>query len=190
MGRFVVGKSTCRRCGAYVIVGEDALDWLEGEAKTAKLVFVRARRARTPAEMRATLRDLPVVFRFGVDARVLDAHDASLDWDALEEVSASEAMWRACVERAFPAGADLDRPAVRDTEACFDAMAGIDAVAPYLKCASRELGAGFDDVDAAVAALEGAGHRCVRDDERLARVFGVLVTPRYVVGQLSTTRAS
>ena len=184
MGAFVAGLSRCRSCGRYVIVGVEALDWLEREAEAARAVFERARWARSPAELCATLRELPLMFRFGVDVQSAERHDPCLDWDALEEVPVGEELWRDSVERVFPTGSDLDRPAVRDTHVCFEALAGIPEVAPHLRCATTDVGAGIDDLEGAMAALRQAGHTVTRDDARLARVFGRMVTPRYVLGGL------
>lgn len=184
MGAFVAGLSRCRDCGRYVIVGVEALEWLEREAEAARAVFERARWARSPAELCATLRELPLMFRFGVDVRSLDRHDPCLDWDALEEAPVGEELWRDYVERVFPPGSDLKRPAVRDTHVCFESLAGVAEVAPFLRCATADVGAGIDDVEGAMAALLQAGHTVTRDDARLARVFGRMVTPRYVLGGL------
>ena len=184
MGAFVAGLSRSRDCGRYVMVGVEALDWLEREAEEARTVFERARWARSPAELCATLSELPLMFRFGVDVRSTDRHDPCLDWDALEEVPVGEELWRDCVERVFPAGSDVDLPAVRDTHVCFESLAGIPEVAAHLRCAATDVGAGIDDLEGAMAALRQAGHTVTRDDARLARVFGRMVTPRYVLGGL------
>ena len=96
-------------------------------------------------------------------------------------------LFARCVESFFWSSASemYDSTLLFDTTACYTDMIDADAAVreliwPYVGTALHDLDAGFDSIEDPVRALEAAGHTCVRDDERIGRVFGYLMTDSYL----------
>ena len=184
MGRYVVGRSIYENCGAFVIVEEDTLAGLEASAPIIRDLLGRASRATTIEQMGALLDQLYIGY--------------SPDWaeiaeDEFELTDSSqpppEGLYERCVERFFYSSATemYTSTLLFDTTACYADMIDADRTVrdliwPFVGTALHDLDAGFDALDGPVRALEEAGHTCVRDDDRVGRVFGYLMTDAYLRG--------
>jgi hypothetical protein len=182
MGRYVAGRSIYENCGAYVIVEEARLEGLEEAAPIIRDLLGRASRATTIAEMGALLDQLPVGSPPDWQVVAEEAFEVS-DFDE----APPEGMYERCVEEYFYSSATevYDSTLMFDTTACYsDVLYGDptvrEALRPFIATALHDLDAGLDDLDGAMRALQGAGHVCTQDDDRIRRVFGYLMTDSYL----------
>jgi hypothetical protein len=190
MGRYVAGRSIYENCGAFVIVREDTLERLEESAPIIRDLLGRASRAGTVEEMGALLDALPL--GYGPDWREIAEEEFEVN-DLSQPPR--EGMYERCVERFFWSSASemYDSTLLFDTTACYaDMIDGDrevrDLIWPFVGTALHDLDAGFDELDGPIGALEGAGHTCAQDDDRIRWVFGHLMTDTYLRAEEGNVR--
>lgn len=182
MGHYVAGRSMYENCGPLVIVSERTLVTLESAAPVIRALLGSASRASSIAELGALLDKLPVGYTPEWQ-QIVEEDDQIADFDAPPPAS----LYERCVEAFFYcSGFEAYSPTlVLDTTACYRDMVDADplvraAVWPFIATALHDLDAGFDTLEDPLRALEGSGHTCCRDDERIAHVFGHLMTDAFL----------
>lgn len=182
MATYVVGRSIYGNCGEFVIVLETTLTTLEAEAPAIREGLGRASRAGTIAEMGAVFDELGI----GNGPSWSEIVEEEFGIDAFDQPSPA-GLYRRCVEAFFFCSASgiYDSTLHLDTTACYQDMLGSDGAVsalmrPLATTALHDLDAGFASVEEPIRALESAGHTCIRDDARVQRVFGHLMTDAYL----------
>lgn len=180
MASFITGCSIYENCGPFVIVAEATLETLEREAPIIRDLLGCASRAATIGQMAELLDQLPI-------GLIWDWVLIADEYFEITDVNQAPppGFYRHCVEKFFYSSAieSYLSTLYLDTTACYRDVNGPELWAlvwPFIATARFDLDAGFDDLTGPVQALEGAGHRCHRDDDRIQRVFGHLMTDTYL----------
>ena len=188
MSEFIYGKSIFGTCGDHVIVYKTDLDYLEAQAKAARSVVARASTAANVGDMGDHLDQLPPPYSFNwkdaaYETILTDVIGDDPDDNVLDGIRLTPEIWEMFLEEMFtdPYTSNRTGQRVFDVTACYDTVAGEPCLAPFATYATHDPAAGIDDIDAAVEALRAAGHTCERDDARIERVFGFVVTERFIV---------